>query len=80
MSYTAEDRAFDAQWEDLTDRARGAEQEEARLDEIAAMHRQTCLVCHGTGHVLVEIGDGGMWYDPCPVLEDEAIASSRRRR
>ncbi|GAA2180954.1 hypothetical protein GCM10009785_13880 [Brooklawnia cerclae] len=81
--YTTEDRAFADAWEDISDRAREAEHV-ALLNDIATeaerLHRQTCPVCHGTGRVLIETNDGGMWYDPCPVLEDEVTAAGRRVR
>jgi len=28
-----------------------------------------CPQCHGTGSILIEINDGGRWYDMCPNLE-----------
>ena len=35
-----------------------------------------CSTCKGTGSILIEVNDGGPWYDPCECIEGVPVAAS----
>lgn len=48
--------------------------------ETVSTKHPGCSVCKGSGSVLIEVNDGGPWYDICPAREAELERAAKQRK